>query len=114
MMKQILLRVSPVFAKVRFGKFTQLLGRYFLSMRQVTLPQNPLDPDVDWERAEPLVRKKHHAICDLLAYAGQSTQFLSKIRIRKPGPCLEITFAGTDELRSGAQVFGAITELTFA
>jgi hypothetical protein len=56
-MKQVLLRIPAVFAKIGFGKFTQLLRRHFLPAREIMLSQNPFDPDVDWECAEPLVSK---------------------------------------------------------
>src|SRR5213076_1049053 len=113
-MKQVLLGIAAVFPKIGFGKFTQLLRRYFLPAREITLSQDPLDPDVDWERAEPLVSKEHHAGCDLHAHTRQLAQVLPKIADRKRRPCFEITFAGTDELCGCAQVFGAITELAFA
>src|SRR5215469_4056720 len=114
MMKQVLLRVTAVLAKMRLRKFAQLPGRDFLSARQITLSQNPLDPDVDWKCAEPLVCKEHHAICDLRSYARQSAQCISQPNVRKCRPCIKITLPGTYELRSRAQVFGAITELAFA
>src|SRR5438876_5114713 len=114
MEKQVLLRVSAVFAKIAFGEFPQLLRRHFLSTRQIMLSQNPLDPDVDRECAEPLVCKEHHAICNLRSHTGQLAQIFSKIAIRKPRPSLEIKFTGADSLGCRAQIFGAITELAFA
>jgi len=39
--------------------------------RKILFAQNPLDPDVDRERAQPLVGKEHHTISNLRAYAGQ-------------------------------------------
>jgi hypothetical protein len=71
MMKQVLLRITAVFAEIGFGKFTQPLRGHFPSTRKVLLSQNPFDPDVDRECAEPLVTKEHHAICDLRSDAGQ-------------------------------------------
>ena len=82
-MKQVLLGIAAVFPKIGFGKFTQLLRRYFLPAREITLSQDPLDPDVDWERAEPLVGEEHHAVCDLHAHPRQIAQVLLKIAIRK-------------------------------
>ncbi len=114
MVKQVLLRVSAVFAKIGFREFAQLLRRHFLSTRQIMLSQNSLDPDVDRECAEPLVCKEHHAICNLRSHTGQLAQIFSKIAIRKPRPSLEIKFTGADSLRCRAQIFGAITELAFA
>jgi hypothetical protein len=38
MMKQILLRVPAVFAKIRFGKLTQPLRRRSFSTRKIMLP----------------------------------------------------------------------------
>jgi hypothetical protein len=69
-MKQVLLRVSAVFAEIGLGKFPQLFPSHFPSMREIALSQNPLDPHVDREGAEALVGKKHHAICDLRPNTG--------------------------------------------
>jgi len=113
MMKQVLLRITGVFAEIGFRKFTEPLCRDLLLAREITLSQNPLDPDVDWECVQPLVGKEHHAICDLGSHAGQRAYVISKLAIGKRRPCFEITFAGPDELRSGAQAFGAITERAF-
>src|SRR5213076_2267447 len=113
-MKQVLLGIPAVFPKIGFGKFTQLLCRHFLPAREITLSQNPLDPDIDWECAEPLVGKEHDAVCDLCTHTRQLAQVLPKIAIRKRRPRFEITFTGTDELRCCAQVFGTITELASA
>src|SRR5439155_25038520 len=99
MVKQILLRVYAVIAKVGFREFAQLPRRHFLSTRQIMLSQNSHDPDVDWECAEPLVCKEHHAICNLRPYTGQSAQIFSKIAIWQPRPFLKIGFAGADSLR---------------
>ena len=113
-MKQVLLRIPTVFAKIGFRKFTQLLRRYFLPAREILLSQNALDPDVDWECAEPLVSKEHHAVCDLRAHTRQIAQVIPKTALRKHRPCFEITFAGTNKLCCRAQVFGTITKLAFA
>src|SRR5467141_2054923 len=91
-MKQVLLRVSAVFAEIGLGKVPQLLRRHFLSMRKIALSQNPLDPHVDRECAEPLVGKKHHTICDLRPNAGQRAQFLPKTSNRKSRRCYQYTF----------------------
>src|SRR5213594_1653973 len=112
-MKEVLLCITAVFAEIGFAEFTELPRRHFLSTRKIMLSQNPLDPDVDWECVQPLVGKEHHAICDLRPDAGQRAYVISKLAIGKRRPCFEITFAGPDELRSGAQAFGAITERAF-
>jgi hypothetical protein len=56
-MKQILLRVTSMFAKIGFAKFAQPLRRHFLRPRKIFLPQNALDPDVDGKRAQTFVGK---------------------------------------------------------
>jgi len=114
MVKQILLRVAAVFAKIAFGKFTQLLCRHFPSTLQIMLSQNPLDPHIDRECAEPLVCKEHHAVCDLQAHARQLTQVLAKTVIRELRPCFQVTFARADQLRRREQVFRAIAKRAFA
>jgi hypothetical protein len=93
MMKQILLRVPAMFPKIGFGKFAQPPRCHFLSTPQITVPQNALDPDVDWECAKPLVCKEHHAICDLRSYARQSTELFSKAGIGKSRPCSQVRLA---------------------
>src|SRR5881397_757490 len=110
MMKQILLRVTTVFAKVCFGKPTQPRRAQFSSPPKILLFQNALHPHIDRECAEPLVCKEHHAICNLRSHTWQLAQVLPKIAIGKRRPSLEITFAGAHYLRCRAQVFGAITE----
>ena len=77
MMKQVLLRVTAVFAKIRFRKFAQPLFRDFFLPREILLFQNPLDPDVDWKCAQSLVGKQHYTVGNLRSHAGQrSTIFL--------------------------------------
>jgi hypothetical protein len=70
-MKQILLRVSAVFAEISLGELPQPLRGHFLSTRKIMLPQNAFDPDIDRERSQPLIRKKHHAICNLRPHPWQ-------------------------------------------
>ena len=82
-MKQVLLRITGVFAEIGFAEFTELPRRHFLSTRKIMLSQNPLDPDVDWECAEPVVGKEHHAICDFRADARKVAKFFSKIDVGK-------------------------------
>ena len=112
-MKQILLRVPAVFAEIGFGELPQPLRAHLLSTREIMLPQRPLDPDIDRECSQPLIRKKHHAICNLRPHAWQRTQVFSEVGIRQRRPRFEIRFAGADEPRRLAQVFGAIAEFAF-
>ena len=114
MMKQILLRVATVFAEVRFRELPQPLRGHFLSTREIMLPQHALDPDIDRECAQPLIRKKHHAICNLRPHAWQRAQLFSELGIRQRRPRLEIRLAGADEPRRRTQIFGAIAELAIA
>ena len=80
-MKQVLLRVTAVFAKIGFGKFAQLqFGDFFLS-REILLFQNSLDPDVDRKCAEALIGKQHYTVSYLCSHAGQRAQLFSKIGI---------------------------------
>ena len=70
-MKQVLLRVTAVLAKIGFGKFAQSqLGDFFLP-RKILLFQNSLDPDVDWKSAQALVSKEHCTVSNLGSHAGQ-------------------------------------------
>ena len=70
-MKQILLRVPAVFAEIRFRELPQAPRGHFLSTRKIMLPQHALDPDIDRECSQPLIRKKHYAICNLRPHAWQ-------------------------------------------
>src|SRR4029450_10935530 len=113
-MKQILLRVPAVFSKVPVREFSQPLRGHFPSTREIMLPQDALDPDIDRECSQPFIRKKHHAICNLRPHARQRAQLFSKLSIRKRQPRLEIRLAGADEPRRPAQVFSAIAKLALA
>jgi hypothetical protein len=46
-MKQVLLRVTAMFAKIGFAKFPQPLRVQFPGAREILLPQNALNPNVD-------------------------------------------------------------------
>jgi len=85
-MKQVLLRVAAVFAKIYFRKFAQPLFCEFFLPRKILLFQNSLAPDVNRKCAQPLVGKEHYAIRYLRSYAGQRAQLFSKIGIRKSRP----------------------------
>src|SRR5438094_2129580 len=113
-MKQILLRMPAVFAEIRFRKLTQPLCRHLLSTREILLPQHPLNPHIDREGPQPLVRKEHDAICDLRAHSWQRAELFLKLGISKRRPRLEIRFARGHESRRRAQVFGTIAEFAFA
>ena len=82
MMKQILLRVSAVFAEIGFRKLPQPLRGHFPSPRKIVLPQHALDPDIDRECSQPLIRKKHYAVCNLRSHAWQRAQLFSELGIR--------------------------------
>ena len=71
LMKQILLRVPAVFAEIGFGELAKPLRAHLPSTRKIMLPQHALDPDIDRECSQPLIRKKHHAICNLRPHAWQ-------------------------------------------
>src|SRR6266480_2881098 len=113
MMKQVLLRVPTVFAEICLGELAQPLRGHFISTRKITLPQHTLYPYIDRECSQPLIRKKHHAICNLRPHAWQCAQVFSEVSIRQHRPRFEIRFAGADEPRRLAQVFGAIAEFAF-
>ena len=113
-MKQILLRVPAVFAEISLGELPQPLRAYFLSTRKIMLPQHALDPDIDRECSQPLIRKKHHAICNLRSHAWQRAQLFSQLGIRELRPSPEIRLAGADEPRRRTQIFGAIAKLAIA
>src|SRR5438105_11178571 len=71
MMKQILLCVTAMVAKISLCERLEPGGVQSSRPRKILFAQNPLDPDVDRERAQPLVGKEHHTISNLRAYAGQ-------------------------------------------
>src|SRR4051812_22112554 len=50
MMKQILLRVTAMFAEIFLHKLTQLQRCWFPFSRKILFPQHSLDPDIDRER----------------------------------------------------------------
>ena len=56
-MKQVLLRVTTMFAKIGFRKFAQPLRRRLSFPRKIFLSQNALDPDIDRESAQTFVSK---------------------------------------------------------
>jgi hypothetical protein len=71
MVKQVLLRVTAVFAKIGLGKLAQLqLGNFFLP-RKILLFQNSLDPNVNRECAEALIGKEHYTVSYLRSHAWQ-------------------------------------------
>ena len=88
-MKQVLLRVTAVFAKICFRKFAQPQFRDFFLPRKILLLQNPLDPDVDWECAQALIGKQHYAVSNLRSHAGQRAQFFPEIGIGQSRPCFQ-------------------------
>ena len=107
-MKQVLLRVSAVFAKIRFRKFAQPEFGDFFPRRKVLLFQNPLDPDVDWKCAPSFVGKEHYTIGNLHSHTGQRTQFLSEIGVGQSRPRFQVRLARADESRRHEQIPGAI------
>src|SRR5438034_6624799 len=96
-MKQILLRIPAVFSEVRYRELPEPLRGHFLATRKIMLPQYARDPDIDRECSQPLIRKKHHAVCDLRPHPGQHAQLFSKRGVRQRRPRLEIRFAGADK-----------------
>src|SRR5881394_3949581 len=86
MMKQILLCVAAMFAKIGLRKRAKLLRRNRFVSREILLSQNALDPDIDWKSAPTFVGKKHDTIRDLRAHAWQCTELFSKIGIGKRRP----------------------------
>src|SRR5262249_58597218 len=77
--KKILLCVPAMFAEIGFGELPQQLRRHLPSTRKIILPQYPLDPDVDRKCSQPLIGKKHHAICNLRTDARQHAQLFSEL-----------------------------------
>src|SRR5512144_3047314 len=113
-MKQILLRVSAMFAEISFGELPQPLRANFPSTRKIMLPQHALDPDINRECSQPFIRKKQHTVCNLRPHAWQRAQLFSELGIGQGRPCLEIRSAGADQPRRRTQVLGAIAELAIA
>ena len=94
-MKQILLSVSAVFAEVGLSELAETVCRHFPSTRKVMLPQHALDPDIDRECSQPLIRKKHDAICNLWAHPWQHAQLLSKLGVRTASTTPRDSLAGS-------------------
>src|SRR6476659_5850438 len=103
-----------MFSKVRFRELPQPLRRHLPSTRKIMLPPYSLEPDINRERSQPLIRKKHHAICNLRPHARQRAQLFSELGIRQRRPRLEIRLTGADEPRRRTQIFGAIAKLAIA
>lgn len=114
MMKQILLRVAPVFAKMAFGKFAQPRRVQFSCPWKIVLSQNALNPDIDGKSAQPFIGEKHHTISDLCTHAWQFTELLPKIGIGKYLPLIEIHFARINKPGGGEQMRRAIADRAFA
>jgi hypothetical protein len=93
---------------------SQPCGVQFSRPREILFSQDPLDPNVDWERAQPLVGEEHHTISNLCAHARQLTQAHVKIGIRQHRHLLKVNFAGRGLSGRHQQVFRAITKCTFA
>src|SRR5262249_23027734 len=102
-----------MFSEVRFRELLQPLRRHLPSTRKIMLPQYALDTDVDRERSQPLICKKHHAICNLRPHAWQRAQLFSELGIRQRRPSFEIRLTGPDQPGCPAQIFRAIAELAF-
>ena len=114
MMKEILLCVTAMVPKVSLCERLEPRGVQSSRPRKILFAQNPLDPDVDRERAQPLVGKEHHTISNLRAHARQLAQPRAKIDIRKRGQLPKIDISIRDQASRGQQIFRAITERTFA
>src|ERR1700760_4135217 len=52
-MKQILLRVTAMFSKVRGAEFAELMGLDLPFFGKIPLHQDAFDPDIDRKRAQP-------------------------------------------------------------
>ena len=100
-MKQILLSVTTMVAKMIFAKVAHSLRVQPSCAWKILLPQNPLDPNVNRERPQTLVRKKHHAVGDLGTDARQLAKLLAKIEIGEGRPRLEICLARGNEPGGG-------------
>src|SRR5438874_873349 len=98
-MKQILLCVAAMFAEVSLCERLQPRRVQFSSSRKILFAQNPLDPDVDRKRAQPLVGKEHHTISNLRAYARQLAQPRAKIDIGKRSQLFKIDISVCDQSR---------------
>ena len=99
MMKQILLCVTAMVPEVSLCERSKPRGVQFSRPREIAFAQNPLDPDVDRERAQPLVGKEHHTISNLRAHAGQRAQPRAKIDIGERSQLLKIDISACDRAR---------------
>src|SRR6267143_570715 len=89
-MKQVLLRVTTMRAKIGRRELSQRLRRHSGLCAEILFAQYPLDPDVDRKRIDPLIGKQHHAIRDLRPHSGEIAQPFPQIRDGKLIPRLEI------------------------
>jgi hypothetical protein len=109
-----LLRVTAVLAEILLCERSQPCGVQFSRTGKVLSPQNPLDPDVDREGAQTFVGKKHHAISNLCAYAGQLAQHFPKIDIGKRRHPFELDFTAGNQPGGRQQIPCAISERALA
>ena len=89
-MKQILLGITALLAKVFLCERLQPRRVQFSSARKILFSQHTLYPDVDRERAQSFVSEKHHTISNLRAHARKLAEPLLKVVIGKNGPRFEI------------------------
>jgi hypothetical protein len=69
--KQILLRVTTVLAKILVAKFAKLLRGHLSFPREILLSQDALNPNIDRKRPQPFVSEEHYAVGHLRAHARQ-------------------------------------------
>jgi hypothetical protein len=98
-MKQILLCVTAMVPKVSLCERSKPSGVQFSRPGKIVFAQHPLNPDVDRERAQPLVGKEHYTISNLRAYARQLAQPRPKIDIGERRQLLQIDISARDQPR---------------
>src|ERR671936_1005427 len=113
-MKQVLLRVTAVLAKIRVRKLAQPLRCDLPLARKIAFPQDALDPDVNRECTQTFVSEKHHTISNLRADARQFTQARLKIDIGQHVDLFKIEISASDEPRSFQQILRAIEHSALA
>ena len=110
-MKQVLLRVTAMLAKIVLRKFTQLARGRLPFSRKIFLAQNALDPDIDRKRAQAFVGKQHDAVRHLCADAGQLAKTRAQFIIRqRADQSSRFASPDCDQSRRRPQIFCAIPE----
>jgi hypothetical protein len=96
------------------AEFLQFAGAKFAAAREVFLPQDALDPDVDRESAQSFIGEKHHAIGHLGADPRQLAKSRPQLVVRQGAPRFEICFPAGHSFCRREESLRPITQPTIA